>query len=151
MAQHIAIREWEKESWYEEIMELIRSWVDKLKDVEGTLVGRMIYNGYSSDTSLSDEENRKNNPLVEDQTRILNHFIEQMSEDYKWDRDDKIDDRVLNMRIYKDVELKQKYWNQKLDTVDEYTSSLNDIKLYTCHFEIHLDKDNKINEVYIPL
>lgn len=126
MAQHIQIKTWEKELWYTEIVELIKLWVDKIKNVKGI-----------------PREDWK-------ECKRLNHFIEELPDNFKWNRDDKIDDRVLSMRIYKDVELKQKYWQHKLDTDPEITNS-NNIMLYTCDFEIHLDKDNKINEVYFPL
>lgn len=74
---------------------------------------------------------------------IINKNVEILPDDYKIDDRD---DRILNYKPYHTWFNRGGHWgNIEIDNENPH------IKIYQCNFEIHLDKNNKINEVYVPL
>lgn len=127
MAQHIAIKEWMQESWYCDIIKVMVDAVEKSKTLKGT-------------------------PREDWKACLkLNHYIEQLPDDYLWKEKHYYDTKVLNVSLEDDPELYAKYKDVKLDEVIPEHSSTNNIMVGRCHFEIHLDNRNHINDIYVPL
>lgn len=72
---------------------------------------------------------------------IINTNTQVLPDDYKIDKQDH---RVLNYKPRKSS-YGHKRWEMRIDNENPH------IKVNQCNFEIHLDRNNKINEVYVPL
>lgn len=127
MAQHTPIKEWMQEKWYGDIIKVMVEIVEKSKYMKYTPVKNC--EGFFR----------------------LNHFIEQLSDEFLWKEKHYFDSKVLNVRIADDPVLYAKYKDVKLDEVIPEHSATNDIKVGTCTFEIHLDDRNHIQDIYLPL
>lgn len=127
MAQHITIKEWMQEPWYADIIKIMVDAVEQSKTLKGT-----------------PEDNW---PAC----LRLNHYIEQLPDDYLWKENHPYDSKVLLVRLSDDKDMYTKYKDVKLDKTIPEHSATNDIMVGTCSFEIHLDNRNHINDIYVPL
>ena len=127
MAQHTSISEWLQESWYCDIIKIMVDIVEQSKTMKG--IPRKDWK----------------------ECLKLNHYIEQLPNDYLWKEKHRFDTKVLLVSLEDDPELKAKYKDVKLDEAIPEHSATNDIMVGQCCFEIHLDNRNHINDIYVPL
>ena len=127
MAQHIAIKEWMQEPWYTDIIKIMVDAVEQSKILVGTP-----------------------KPNWKECTQ-LNHYIDQLPDDYLWKEKHPYDTKVLLVRLEDEPELYKKYKDIKLDAMIPEHSATNDIMVGRCNFEIHIDNRNHINDIYVPL
>jgi len=127
MEQQRPIKEWMQEPWYTDIIKVMVDAVEQSKTLKGT-------------------------PRPDWKECLhLNHYIDQLPDDYLWKENHFNDHKVIDVTLSHDKELYAKYKNVKLDATIPEHSATNDIMVGTCGFEIHLDNRNHIIDIYVPL
>lgn len=131
MAHHFQIIEWINESWYPDMIKQLQRVVAETTESE-------IEKGKVSYGQSSDEIPRK--------FITVNKNVEVLPDVYKCDNP-KVEPYIRNDFRVLDYRPEEKF-NMLIDhKFDNWTP----LRVNQCHFEIHLDKENKILEVFVPL